>query len=75
MRQKQPYTIIVPADEGLFVMGFTPEERSRPLGDTIDWYIDWELHDLGWATEREEAYKIAHEWREGLVGQYEVRSH
>jgi hypothetical protein len=75
MRQLQPYTIIVPADDGLFVMGFTPEEKSRhdKVLDKVIWTINWEPHDLGWASGREEAYEITKTWRRELVGRYEVR--
>ena len=88
LRQGQPYTVVRPAWEPHIepvedgepvvtintvyqVVGFTLEHKLEDK-ESGEWVKEWEEHDLGRVANRKIAYDVAAEWREGLVGQYDL---
>ena len=88
VRQGQPYTVTRPAwephveevedgepivtvNQVFQVTGFTLEYKLVDE-ESGEWLRKWEEHDLGRVATRKIANDVAAEWRESLVGQYDL---
>jgi hypothetical protein len=67
LRQGQPYTQVMPIGGIFLVIGNTLEEEQDKDGN---YFKKWMQHDLGQFATGREAFAVAAEWRDGLVGSY-----